>query len=147
MRHVGLVCDVCEQSQREKASPVATVLLSKYVPAKMHLRANLQIPYCHGTNRRAGLSKSLGQTCRPSSVCAAADSSKQPPPVYIEDSATLTFLNWATSAGIQFPKLKVGTAHHQCAHTVLSSCLGQQQQQASLAGALEQPAAAETLDN
>ncbi|WIA22825.1 hypothetical protein OEZ86_009775 [Tetradesmus obliquus] len=36
-------------------------------------------------------------------------SSKQPPPVYIEDSATQTFLNWATSAGIQFPKLKPAT--------------------------------------
>lgn len=96
----------------------------------MQLGIKHQILCCHGTNRRAGLSKSTGQSCRPTSVCAAADSSKQPPPVYIEDSATQTFLNWATSAGIQFPKLKVGTTqHHRSAHAVLSSCLGHPQQQ------------------
>jgi hypothetical protein len=55
-------------------------------------------------------------------VCAAADISKQPPPVYIEDSGTQTFLNWADSAGIQFPKLKVGDRTTSKSNALLSSC-------------------------
>jgi hypothetical protein len=87
----------------------------------MQLTSKVQIPYCQGSNRRAGVSQFWGHPRRSSSLCAAADSSKQPPPVYIEDSATQTFLNWAKSAGIQFPKLKVGTAHFHNVHDALSS--------------------------